>query len=38
MYTLDAARNTVADAPHVALEECGLPYAVNWVEQLHTES
>ena len=31
MFTLFAAKNTVAIAPHIALEETGLPYAINWL-------
>ncbi len=32
MLTLFAAKNTVAFASHIALEETGLPYQVSWVD------
>lgn len=31
MFTLFAAKGTVAVATHIALEETGLPYTLNWI-------
>ncbi len=37
MYHLFAAKNTVAVAPHIALEELRLPYEIHWIDFARNE-
>lgn len=37
MFTLYAAKNTVAVASHIALEETGLPYTLAWIDFAKTQ-